>query len=197
MARINGEQVFKALYTGVNEMEQIRLQKFTVSTSTSQLDDTFETFEKSQKENNASVKLLFIDDCCALRDYFIQKIPSLKLPSTYPVGSCSETLIQYLELPEKMKESVQLIETVAVADILCGLILDDSQEQNEMIAGFDCEWTVEDGSRSKISLIQLAFSDMIYLFHIAKMSNFPRGLRLILESLKIKKVGKNIKSDMT
>jgi hypothetical protein len=37
MARINGEQVFKALYTGVNELEQIRLQKFTVSTSSSHL----------------------------------------------------------------------------------------------------------------------------------------------------------------
>uniref|UniRef100_F7AMX7 DNA 3'-5' helicase n=1 Tax=Monodelphis domestica TaxID=13616 RepID=F7AMX7_MONDO len=60
------------------------------------------------------------------------------------------------------------------------------------VIGFDMEWPPPfwKGRPGRVALIQLCVSESkCYLFHIASMSVFPRGLKMLLESETIRKAG--------
>ncbi|XP_075060702.1 bifunctional 3'-5' exonuclease/ATP-dependent helicase WRN isoform X2 [Mixophyes fleayi] len=64
--------------------------------------------------------------------------------------------------------------------------------------GFDIEYPVvyTMGKTGRVSLIQLCVSEReCYLFHIASMTSFPKGLKRLLEDDSVKKVGVGIEGD--
>ncbi|KHO01524.1 Ribonuclease H-like protein [Metarhizium album ARSEF 1941] len=75
----------------------------------------------------------------------------------------------------------------------------------ETVLGFDLEWlpyaTRNDGPRENVSLIQIATTSRIGLFHVARFGPdedlVPPALRTIMEDANVSKVGVHIKGDCT
>ncbi|XP_012580191.1 PREDICTED: Werner syndrome ATP-dependent helicase isoform X2 [Condylura cristata] len=66
------------------------------------------------------------------------------------------------------------------------------------VVGFDMEWppVYNKGNLGRVALIQLCVSESrCYLFHVAYMSVFPQGLKMLLENESIKKAGIGIEGD--
>ncbi|XP_035658094.1 Werner syndrome ATP-dependent helicase homolog [Branchiostoma floridae] len=67
------------------------------------------------------------------------------------------------------------------------------------VLGFDIEWpvTYTVGKEEKTALLQLCTShNKCYLFHLSCMPGFPGGLKKLLETESIKKVGVGIQGDV-
>ncbi|KAM8970347.1 Werner syndrome ATP-dependent helicase isoform X2 [Sarcophilus harrisii] len=63
------------------------------------------------------------------------------------------------------------------------------------VVGFDIEWPPPfwKGKSGKVALVQLCVSESkCYLFHVASMSVFPQGLKMLLENEAVKKAGMGI-----
>uniref|UniRef100_A0A8C5REL9 DNA 3'-5' helicase n=1 Tax=Laticauda laticaudata TaxID=8630 RepID=A0A8C5REL9_LATLA len=66
------------------------------------------------------------------------------------------------------------------------------------VLGFDIEWSAiyTKGKEGKVALVQLCESETkCYLFHISSMTNFPVGLKRLLEDNTIRKAGVGIEGD--
>ncbi|XP_026568591.1 Werner syndrome ATP-dependent helicase isoform X2 [Pseudonaja textilis] len=66
------------------------------------------------------------------------------------------------------------------------------------VLGFDIEWPAiyTKGKEGKVALVQLCESETkCYLFHISSMTNFPVGLKRLLEDNTIRKAGVGIEGD--
>ncbi|XP_053148013.1 bifunctional 3'-5' exonuclease/ATP-dependent helicase WRN isoform X2 [Hemicordylus capensis] len=82
----------------------------------------------------------------------------------------------------------------------CSLLSEDivTTLPDGVVLGFDIEWppSYTKGKEGKVALIQLCESEKkCYLFHVSSMSNFPVGLRRLLEDKRIKKAGVGIEGD--
>ncbi|XP_077869992.1 bifunctional 3'-5' exonuclease/ATP-dependent helicase WRN-like [Saccoglossus kowalevskii] len=74
----------------------------------------------------------------------------------------------------------------------------ENKDVAELVLGFDIEWpvTYESGVEPKTALLQLCTSSSVcYLFHLSSMTGFPGGLKILLESEQVKKVGVGIQGD--
>uniref|UniRef100_A0A8C3V2C1 DNA 3'-5' helicase n=1 Tax=Catharus ustulatus TaxID=91951 RepID=A0A8C3V2C1_CATUS len=80
----------------------------------------------------------------------------------------------------------------------CSLLAEDISLSDGAAVGFDIEWppSYTKGKMSKTAVIQMCVAeDKCYLFHVASMAGFPKGLKRLLEDETIKKVGVGIEGD--
>ncbi|CAH1241223.1 WRN [Branchiostoma lanceolatum] len=82
---------------------------------------------------------------------------------------------------------------------MCEDIISNSTSEHSCVLGFDIEWpvTYTAGKEEKTALLQLCPShNKCYLFHLSCMAGFPGGLKKLLETESIKKVGVGIQGDV-
>lgn len=99
-------------------------------------------------------------------------------------------------LPPAMLPSSIAVETLSTPDSInqaCHKILNDCE--NDLYVGFDCEWS---GSMA-VSLIQISLKDTVFLFRVNGFDDatLPQELQDVLRSVRIRKLGRNIKGDCT
>ncbi|XP_078661495.1 bifunctional 3'-5' exonuclease/ATP-dependent helicase WRN-like [Branchiostoma floridae x Branchiostoma belcheri] len=83
----------------------------------------------------------------------------------------------------------------------CSFICEDimSNSTSGCVVGFDIEWpvTYTAGKEEKTAVLQLCSShNKCYLLHLSCMAGFPGGLKKLLETESIKKVGVGIQGDV-
>uniref|UniRef100_A0A803TDC6 DNA 3'-5' helicase n=1 Tax=Anolis carolinensis TaxID=28377 RepID=A0A803TDC6_ANOCA len=103
-----------------------------------------------------------------------------------------EQNLPFLEFPGSVIYSYNASDCSLLAEDIISMLPDGA------VLGFDIEWTpvFTKGKEGKVALIQLCESEeKCYLFHISSMSNFPGGLKRLLEDNHIKKIGVGIEGD--
>ncbi|XP_062827783.1 bifunctional 3'-5' exonuclease/ATP-dependent helicase WRN isoform X4 [Anolis carolinensis] len=106
--------------------------------------------------------------------------------------SVLEQNLPFLEFPGSVIYSYNASDCSLLAEDIISMLPDGA------VLGFDIEWTpvFTKGKEGKVALIQLCESEeKCYLFHISSMSNFPGGLKRLLEDNHIKKIGVGIEGD--
>jgi hypothetical protein len=99
-----------------------------------------------------------------------------------------------IRLPEDI--DIHLIQNPGKANIVANCLL-NQLARPENVAGLDAHWAFDKYSLrpGKMASVQIAFQNSIYIFHLAKMGIIPRILRELLQTERLKKVGKSIGGD--
>ncbi|KAI9230475.1 MAG: ribonuclease H-like domain-containing protein [Piptocephalis tieghemiana] len=103
-------------------------------------------------------------------------------------GPVAEGTISYLDEPNPPE--VMYIYTMEQANAW-------AKETRSQVLGFDVEWKVYGPNQGQISVVQLCDGGRIGVFHLRRLSHFPKGLKFLLESKRIAKVGCRIRGDAT
>ncbi|KAG2192557.1 hypothetical protein INT47_012781 [Mucor saturninus] len=204
IAKIEKSSAFTALYTVVNEYEEIRLMSLVPSKSHSYLKWSFEKMYEAYKMYGHELPTVFFtDDVRADRRFIESVIPSLtagvQKQSYKSIDSNYKTLPE-LELPDFVNvgyfNQFLQIETV-ISDLNDKLSIEC---EGTIAVGFDCEWSFdEETSRvsNGVDTIQIAYGNEIFVLHLnQEWSNLPQSLKLFLSNKNILKVGKNVSGDL-
>ncbi|KAI8143102.1 hypothetical protein BJV82DRAFT_668743 [Fennellomyces sp. T-0311] len=107
-----------------------------------------------------------------------------------------QNIIQFLELPSTV--AVDVIKTSteaanAVCEIYKHVII-----PCRLVVGFDCEWNYNPVTNAvgKISLVQVACLDKVWIFRIQPSQGVPHALTLLINDPNIFKVGRNVTGDL-
>ena len=201
LMKLDGIATFTALFTLVNENEQIRVQAFVPTKSLSHIQATLEAMVKSLQEHGlAEPALGFSDNVSSDLGMFLQSIPSLgkgikqvELNDEFPD-------LPRLSLPPDT--SVVVCKTEAEIESACLSILEqlDHDSGSKLCVGFDMEWEfsieANSGGPQKTALVQIALPHHIYLLQVYTLKILPSSFKTVLSSTQILKIGHNIGSDL-
>jgi len=217
MGKINGISNFNALFTVLNEYEEIRMQLLVPSKSHNCLRSSFDNMMESYRKYNLPMpQVAYTDNVSGDRKFLEEVIPSLKDDVVHVAPSQTELMARnnvYSELPVvKIPEhiSITVFDTAEDINNACQNILEISDTNGLPLAvGFDIEWTPPfcypvsvrarlTGSPIPVALVQIYFHNIIYLFrtHTFTTITFPEKLKEILESRKVMKIGRQIGGDL-
>jgi len=147
-------------------------------------------------------KVLYTDKCCADTLFYQRQFPSLASDNA---GGGLRPPRRILTLPSGPDGTpgYVLLNTAVAIDHQCGIIM-----ERDDLAYFsvDMEWAVHAGGPGPVALIQVTLPGAFptYLFHLSGLcgapstrmeGKFPRGLRALLVSEGVTKVGVNIECD--
>lgn len=199
MMKLNGVVTFAALFTLLNEFEQIRYQAFVPTKSLSHLKAGLEAMVTALKEHGLVEPILgFTDNVASDEGTFSECIPSLgKNVSRVDLDEHSD--LPRLLLPEDV--CVNVCESESEIWSACLDIMEMIHSDDEVLhIGFDMEWEFTTGfsgtGPQKTALIQIALPQSVYLLWVFLLRNLPVSLQGILCSPQIKKVGRNIGADL-
>jgi hypothetical protein len=190
---------FSALFTVVNEFEQIRYQAFVPTKALSHIRSGLEAMVKSLSDHGHAQPILgFTDNVASDAATFLQCIPSLGENVT-PVEFDEFDDLPRLSLPSDVTPLV--CNTEAEIESAClevlGLLNSDDAK---LYIGFDMEWefTTEAGSfgSHKTALAQIALPKIVYLLRVYALKKLPSALQTILKSLHILKIIRNVGGDL-
>jgi hypothetical protein len=199
LMKLDGVMSFSALFTIVNEFEQIRFQAFVPTKSLSHIRSGLEAMVKSLGDHGLPQPVLgFTDNVASDAATFLQCIPSLGENIT-PVRLDEFGDLPMLSLPSDVTPLV--CNTEAEIESACleilGLLVDDN---SKLHIGFDMEWEFNTEGYSfgsqKTALIQIALSKIVYLLQVYVLKKLPSALQTILKSLQIMKIGRNVGGDL-
>jgi len=173
LMKLDGVMSFAALFTVVNEFEQIRYQAFVPTKALSHIRSGLEAMVKSLSDHGLAQPVLgFTDNVASDAATFLQCIPSLGENVT-PVEFDEFDDLPRLSLPSDVTPLVCNTEAEiesACLDIL-GMLVDGSK----LHIGFDMEWefSTEGGSlgSNKTALVQLALQKKVYLLRVYVLKN--------------------------
>jgi hypothetical protein len=198
MTKLNGIATFAALFTLVNEFEQIRYQAFAPTKALNHLKAGLEEMVASLRAHGLAEPILgYTDDpACDIRT-FLECIPSLN-KDVQPVSTEDFSDLQRLTLPEDV--SIISCNTEAEISSACLAIIEGiSSDEEKIYIGFDMEWEFSTGlsgtGPQKTALIQLALPKSVYLLHVFALKRLPASLQALIESLQIIKIGRNVDAD--
>lgn len=206
IAQLNGVSIFTALYTLCNEFEEIRMMVLASTKSLPQLEESFAQMMKTYLANQQPEPKVFYTDNVVGDQQSLEKwIPSL----TKNVVHTNSEIEGNSNLPHyKVPDNVTVLYLSAgkQMDLMASRILDYLQtdpntgEVIPVYIGFDCEWNVNlirtKTIVQKVSLIQIAHQDNVYLFHLKKRAHLPRHLKTLLECNDVVKIGRSVKQDL-
>lgn len=198
LMKLDGVMSFAALFTIVNEFEQIHYQAFVPTKSLSHIWAGLEAMVKSLSDHGLVQPILgFTDNVASDAATFLQCIPSLG-KDVAPVNFDDFEDLPRLSLPSDVTPLV--CNTEAEIESACleilGLLGDD---QFRLHIGFDMEWefNTEAGHGSyKTALVQIALPKVVYLLCVYTLRKLPSALQTILKSLHIFKIGHNVGGDL-
>ena len=198
MTKLNGIATFAALFTLVNEFEQIRYQAFVPTKALNHLKAGLEDMVASLKSHGLAEPILgFTDDpACDIRT-FLECIPSLN-KDVQPLSTEDFSDLQRLTLPEDV--SIISCHTEAEISSAClGIIEGIISDEERIYIGFDMEWEFSTGlsgtGPQKTALIQLALPKSVYLLHVYGFKRLPASFQTLLKSQQIIKIGRNVGAD--
>ena len=160
---MNGQPVFDALLSIVNEHEQIKALFLSPGTSKAMqvrlLEDIVSSLENMGLDQP---QLMYSDQCCQDRAFYESAFPSL-LVDVEPVP---KTKFPSLELPF----APTLIKNEAAIDTVIDTLESDIASKHFNYIALDCEWTFDPESKvaSPVATIQLASLLSVYVVHLTK-----------------------------
>ncbi len=198
MTKLEGVPTFVALFTLVNEFEQIRFQTFVPTKAPSHLRAGLEKFSESLTAHGHPQPILgFTDNVAGDASTFVHCIPSLG-KDVLPVDLDEHPELPRMFLPPDVKPLV--CETEAEIRSACNEILAHMpDEPGIMHVGFDTEWdfsTGLSGGSSSTALVQIALPKTVYLLRTCFLTTLPRALWVIISSNRVIKIGRNIGPDL-
>lgn len=199
--KADGEKIFEALWTAVNEYEEIKAQVFTVTKSHDELRTTLDNMVGGmQALGHQDIQFLFTDDCCKDRAYFAQCIPSLS-NSVNPTSTSRFSALHSLTLPTNLSDMVIIVNRESLLDEIMMMFFGAIEVRRDIVVSFDLEWTFTYDGRppGKVSVLQIAYGENIYIIQlqqIATNDRFPVLLKQFLEHDQVQKVGVNILADV-
>jgi 3'-5' exonuclease len=197
--KLDGVMSFSALFTVVNEYEQIRYQAFVPTKSLSHIWSGLEAMVKSLSDHGHALPVLgFTDNVAGDAGIFLECIPSLG-KDVKPVELNEFEDLPRLTLPSDVMPVV--CNTEPEIDSVCLDILGLLNDGNSKLhVGFDMEWefNIESGSfgSQKTALVQIALPKVVYLLRVFTLKKLPSSLQTILKSLQILKIGHNVGGDL-
>ena len=166
---MNGEAVFGALHTGINEYVEVRTMTLTPTKAHSQFMPALATIPHSLRDyGHGDVELVFTDNVRADKTELEQVFPSLLQDvEPVPLSTTMECLEIPVEWPTSILESSYQISTCL--NILLQSLEMLPTDQSIDIA-MDMEWSVNqaEGVQGRIALVTIAFSQCIYLIWVGK-----------------------------
>ncbi|KAJ7830165.1 ribonuclease H-like domain-containing protein [Mycena olivaceomarginata] len=202
LMKLNGVMTFVALFTIVNEYEQIRFQAFVPTKSLSHIHAALEGIVKSLSAYGLPQPILgFTDNVASDAATFMQYMPSLA-EGVSPVETSEYPDLPQLVVPDDVQWHLCLegnkIE-VACSGILT-LIKEEDSDDVSIDIGFDMEWEFTTGMGAsgpqKTALVQIAVDKVVYLFYVYTLKKFPKSLGELLRHKQFLKVGRNITADL-
>ncbi|KAH8109627.1 hypothetical protein DFH11DRAFT_1474484, partial [Phellopilus nigrolimitatus] len=206
MSKIDGVPTFAALFTIVNELEQIRYQAFVPTKSLSHVESAFEAIVASLKSHGLPEPFLgFTDNVPHDAHIIMNAVPSFA-KDIKPVLPREFSGLPVAKLPEDV-EVVLLEEFGGIADA-CSWILEKLEdESSRILVGFDSEWDFvpddlnQSGQKETThycptALVQICYQKSIYLLRICRISELPKSLEAVICSSQIVKIGRNVGQDL-
>lgn len=197
--KLEGTQMFTALFTVVNEWEQIRYQAFVPTKSLVHLRAGLEAIIVSLKQHGLPEPVLGFTDAVAQDiGIFVACMPSLGENVT-PVQLDQFADLPLLSLPDTV--SIHILGSHHEIQSGCLNILQQLEnDESTLHIGFDMEWEFTTGlsgtGPQKTALIQIALPTAVYLLQVYHLQRFPSSLKTILHSTQIVKVGRNVGADL-
>ncbi|KAI9488288.1 hypothetical protein BDB00DRAFT_877589 [Zychaea mexicana] len=184
MSKINGQQAFAALYTVLNEYEEVRLQFLVPSKALYHLQYAFDAMHALPSLTKDVTPV-------------IEKEPEAVLNArTYPLLQIPDHVgVHCIRNPEEIDSSVTLLLRQAEASSSIG---NGQSEYKSQAIGLDCEWPFKRGNRrGKVATIQLAYDDTVLVCCVSQCDKLPTSLSALLSSNRILKVGRNVSKDLS
>ena len=163
---VDGQPIFKGLFTGTNELGEIRLQARLCSDSHEQLKTPLEAFKKTQQEYGLSpVEYVFTDDPARDAQFYKETFPSLRDTQRKLDDSSPSDLSQDLSLfsfnPYKQFSVVHATDKTGVKSKIAAMM----EVSKYRFLGLDTEYKVTFGQHNRvvstdpIGCIQLGYID--------------------------------------
>ncbi|KAG2219719.1 hypothetical protein INT45_006051, partial [Circinella minor] len=203
MSKVNGVPVFAALYTVLNEYEEIRLQFLVPTKSLSHLQYGFDKLREAYElYGHEQPEIFFTDNVIGDQGFLKSVFPSL-LKDVIPVSE--PATIEPLNIPSypllqipKDEVVIRCISQYQDIDINLDEFIKKINNQSMQVIGLDCEWPVNQRTKrqGKFSTIQIAGHDTVLVCCVARLDKLPGSLCKLLESDTIVKVGRNVNGDL-
>ncbi|KAJ3309245.1 hypothetical protein HDU76_003679 [Blyttiomyces sp. JEL0837] len=188
---VNGQRLFRTLFTGKNEYHEVRIQNFVQSGSFDQIRQALIDHRETRDHfNQPPLKSATIDNCCQLRANFesvypelkigLKKVSVLPIPSNFQIkfftsnalDSLNPALFPFVEYCRQREKGSSL---------------------KPLIMSLDAEWPTHGRLKAgKVALVQIAFSaklaksdpqiDCVYLVQLKYRHPFPEMLKELIES---------------
>jgi hypothetical protein len=200
LMKLNGVEIFVALFTLLNEYEQIRLQAFVPTKSLAHIRDSLEAFVKALEAHGLAQPIMgYTDNVASDAAFFVDCISNLG-KNVQPVQ-----LEEFSDLPKWKIPSDVTVHTCSTEQQIqsaCNSIIESvSTDESIVHLGFDMEWefSIErsGGEPKKTALVQIAFPTLVYLLQIYDLKELPTSLHTLLKSYQFVKIGRNINADLT
>ncbi|KAG2211306.1 hypothetical protein INT45_003588, partial [Circinella minor] len=203
MSKVNGVPVFTALYTALNEYEEIRLQFLVPTKSLSHLQYGFDKLREAYElYGHKQPEIFFTDNVIGDQGFLKSVFPSLLkdvIPVSEPVPIEPLNIPSYplLQIP-KDEVVISCISQYQDIDINLDEFIKKINNQSMQVIGLDCEWPVNQRTKrqGKLSTIQIAGHDTVLVCCVARLDKLPGSLCKLLESDTIVKVGRNVNGDL-
>ena len=207
MGKVDGTPTFTALYTVLNEYEEVRVQFLVPTKSISHLKYAFDALRRSlDLYGHSQPQIFFTDNVRGDKNLLESVFPSLK-SDVKPVDKPEPgTVIDNSKYPKLMipGDQVQIRcfqeaddMEAAAKDLLDQVEVEGTNKKKELVVGFDCEWPVIEGyGPGRIGTIQIATSRNIDIYCLGQIHKLPPSLNEVLSSSKIIKVGRKVQEDL-
>ena len=168
LGKVNGEEVFGALHTGINEYVEVRTMTLTPTKGHAQFMPALATIPHSLHDyGHEDVRLVFTDNVHADKNELERVFPSL-LQNVKPVPL--STSMECLEVPTEW--TITILESTYQILTRLNIILEqlDILPADQLIdIAMDMEWSVNhsEGIQGWIALVTIAFSHCIYLIRVS------------------------------
>jgi ribonuclease D len=209
LARLNGNQMFEALYSMTNEFEQIKALFLAPGTKLDFLRPLMASIVDNIKGMGyLDTRIVYTDNCCHDRRFYNEVFPSLNLEVR---GTPRRANLEALSMNPA---NIHLIVQADVADDVCNDILADCATKDVVFMGLDCEWVFNSQTKHSgpLSTIQIAYGEHVYVFHVRHCAlarpkfdqttksyingALPGQLKVLLEMRKVIMVGRQVNGDI-
>jgi hypothetical protein len=171
-ARLHGVSTHEAMYSGVNEFEECRIQALTLTKSLNYVEGCYKGLEAGLKAyGHGPTELIYTDNAQAELAFHERTTPSLKQNVSHVV------LDPYAHLPAlKLPDNFKMCyyDASDLIDAACDSLLSRTgPDMPKLIVGLGLKYVVEsDGNggyisqSEKIDVIQIATGDTVYVFKV-------------------------------
>mmetsp|Transcript_29129 Transcript_29129/g.49666 ORF Transcript_29129/g.49666 Transcript_29129/m.49666 type:complete len:1097 (+) Transcript_29129:786-4076(+) len=200
-----GEQIFKGLVTGMNELGEIRIQFHVFTDSHEQMEPALEAFNDTNTKLGMEGPQYFVTDNPKADALFFSTIfNTLHQQQQQLDDNPATSEIPSFEEEFYVRDEVKVLTTTQQTNLAITAMWDVAEGK---VVGLDAEWTVTKNRhghvthRGKVALIQLCYIDKdekvtTLLIRTKNMNKLPYKLELLLTSSTFKLVGVNVSADL-
>ena len=213
IGKVDGAPMFTALYTILNEYEEVRLQFLVPTKSLFHLKYAFNAVRRSLDfYGHGQPEIFFTDNVRGDKNILEDVFPSLKKalqPVTDPEPGKVVDHSHYpkLTIPGDSVE-IRCInkadEMVSAAQELLNLIkvstsrTSEPTQSKQIVVGFDCEWPTDPTTHvpGKLTTIQITYNNIVDIYCVHHLDVLPQLLIDVLSNSNIIKIGRAIQGDL-